>query len=130
VLALEVFVKRLAHARRHARSVVLGGLLASGVFSTDIAAAGAEDSVEACVAFHNESGEKRLLVHASNTCERRLSCTLDYTVLCEDVEGKQTSRSERREPFQLGKKGSQTLSLSAEACRQGWRIDELRWTCS
>jgi hypothetical protein len=110
--------------------MVLGVLLASGAFSTELAAADVEDSADACVVFHNESAEKRLLVHASNACERRLSCTLDYTVLCEDVQGKQTSRSERRAPFHLGKKGTQTLSLSAEACLQGWRIDELRWTCA
>ena len=110
--------------------MVLGVLLASGAFSTEIAAADAEDSADACVGFQNESGDKRLLVHARNACERRLSCSLDYSVLCEDVQGRQTSRSDRRATFQLGKKGTQTLSLSAEACLQGWRIDELRWTCA
>jgi hypothetical protein len=109
--------------------MVLGAALVGAVSSTDVAQAEVE-SVDACVTFQNESADKKLIVHASNACERRLSCTLDYTVLCEDVEGRQTSRSSRRAPFQLGKKGSRELSLSAEACHQGWRIDELSWTCS
>ncbi len=123
-------MKRPVCARRYARWMVFGVAVAGGALSTDVSAAQAEDDVDACVGFRNETAEKRLLVHARNSCERRLSCTLDYTVLCEDLEGKQTSRSAKRAPFQLGKKGTHELSLSAEACTQGWRIDELRWSCS
>lgn len=123
-------MKRLACARRSVRAMVLGCLLAGAPFSTVSRAAEPEDSVEACVAFRNETGDKRLLVQARNSCERRLSCSLDYTLLCEDTEGRPTSRTARRAAFQLGKKGSYELSLSAEACLRGWRIDELRWNCS
>lgn len=123
-------MKQLARARRCARWVVLGAALSGVAFSTDARSAEVEESADACVAFRNESADKQLRVHARNSCERRLSCTLDYTVLCEDAEGRQTSRSEKRTPFQLGKKGTHELTLSAEACMQGWRIDELRWTCS
>jgi len=104
--------------------------LAISVLATDAVAAEPTDTADACVGFQNEPGDKLLTIHASNSCERRLSCTLEYTVLCEDVAGKQTSRAAKRLPFQLGKKANQDLSLSAAACSQGWRIDDLSWTCS
>lgn len=104
------------------------GLLCA-TLATDAGAVEAE-SADACVGFQSEMGEKQLRVHARNSCDRRLSCALDYVVLCEDTEGKQTSRAARRATFQLAKQGNHELSLSAEACLQGWRVDELRWSCS
>jgi hypothetical protein len=106
--------------------------LALGSLSTNVQAAPLDDadSADACVGFENEVGDKLLTIHARNSCERRLSCTLDYTVLCEDSEGKQTSKAAKHMAFQLGKQGSQDLALSATSCKQGWRIDALEWTCS
>jgi hypothetical protein len=128
VASLEVSVKDLVSARGRARwSVLVFGFVFA--LAADVAAAEAEESADACVGFRNETLDKQLVIHASNSCERRLSCTLDYTVLCEDTQGKQTSRVAKRTPFQLEKQGSRDLSLSAEACHQGWRIDELRWNC-
>ena len=103
---------------------------AAFALATDAVAAETTESADACVGFDNETGDKLLLIHARNSCERRLSCTLDYTVLCEDVDGKRTSRTTKRAPFTLAKNGSQELSLSAAACKQGWRIDDLSWSCS
>jgi hypothetical protein len=123
-------VANLAHARRYARwSMLVFGLSCYAVSSDAIAAEPADD-VDACVGFRNETGDKLLTVHASNSCDRRLACTLDYIVLCEDTTEKQTSRASKRTTFVLGKQASHDLSLSAADCKQGWRIDDLRWTCS
>jgi hypothetical protein len=123
-------VKRWFCAHGRARALMLAGALGLGVLATDAAAAEVAEGVDACVTFRSESVEKQLVVHASNACERRLSCSLDYTLSCEDVNGKQTSRADKRLPFTLGKQGSRELSLSADACQQGWRIDGVRWDCS
>jgi len=103
--------------------------LAISSLAADAVAADPTETANDCVGFQNEPGDKLLLVHARNSCERRLSCTLEYTVLCEDVNGKQTSRAAKRTSFQLDKNASQDLSLSAAACAQGWRIDDVSWSC-
>jgi hypothetical protein len=87
------------------------------------------DTANACVGFQNRVGDKEIVVHAGNDCERRLACTLDYSVTCEDNAGKITSRSQKRSPFSLAPKGNAELTLSAADCKQGWSIDELVWKC-
>ena len=87
------------------------------------------DTANACVGFQNRVGDKEILVHAGNDCERRLACTLDYTVTCEDHTGKATSRVQGHTPFNLAPKGNADLTLSAADCKQGWSIDDLVWKC-
>ena len=87
------------------------------------------DTVNACVGFRNENGEKQLIVHATNDCKRRLSCSLAYSVRCEDNDRNVTSRAERHAPFDLASKGKAELTLSATNCSQGWAIDNLAWSC-
>jgi hypothetical protein len=87
------------------------------------------DTADACVGFHNDYGDKVIIVHASNGCERRLACRLDYTVRCEDNAGKVTSRAARQTSFALASKGDANLSLSATDCKQGWAIDDIAWNC-
>jgi hypothetical protein len=122
-----------AWARRCARAVTVGawlGLASISVSAPDAAAAEEKpESADACVSFHDEVGEKQLVVHATNDCKLRLSCRLDYTVRCTDLDGKQTSRLDRRAPFALPPQGKATVALSAESCRQGWAIDDFSWTC-
>jgi hypothetical protein len=87
------------------------------------------ETANACVGFQNAVGDKQLVVYADNDCERKLACTLDYVVRCEDNEQKVTSRLQKRALFDLAAKGDAQLTLSAAACKQGWAIDELAWTC-
>jgi hypothetical protein len=87
------------------------------------------DTANACVGFQNRVGDKELVVHAGNDCERRLACTLAYSVTCEDNAGKVTSRAQKQSPFNLAPKGDAELTLSAADCKQGWAIDDLAWKC-
>lgn len=87
------------------------------------------DTANACVGFQNRVGDKEIAVHAGNDCDRRLTCTLDFSVTCEDNAGKVTSRVQKRSPFNLAPKGKAELTLSAAECKQGWAIDELVWNC-
>jgi hypothetical protein len=96
-----------------------------------VASAWADDAetANACVGFQNDYGDKQITVHASNGCERRLACTLDYNVRCEDNDGKVTSRAAKQAFFALPPKGRADVSLSAAHCKQGWAIDDLAWSC-
>lgn len=87
------------------------------------------DTVNACVGFRSEEGEKLLIVHAKNDCRRALTCSLTYNVRCEDNDRNVTSRAEKKTPFELASKGKTQLTLSATGCLQGWAIDNLAWTC-
>jgi hypothetical protein len=87
------------------------------------------DTANACVGLQNAVGDRQLVIHAGNDCERKLSCTLDYSVRCEDNQQKETSRVQKRALFSLPAKGNAELTLSAATCKQGWAIDDLAWTC-
>ena len=87
------------------------------------------DTANACVGFQNDYGDRVITVHASNGCERRLACSLDYVVRCEDNAGKVTSRDAKRNFFALAPRGKADISLSAAHCKQAWAIDDLAWSC-
>ncbi|MDF3067912.1 MAG: hypothetical protein K0R38_3513 [Polyangiaceae bacterium] len=87
------------------------------------------ETADACVSFHDETVDKALVVEATNSCQLRLSCRLDYTVRCTDLDGKQTRKVDKRAPFSLAPKSQVKVTLSASTCQQGWRIDDFSWTC-
>ena len=109
--------------RRAARPIGLA-LLALGTQN----AAAAEPAAD-CVGFEKEEGEKQLAFHATNACDKRLECRLSYALRCEDNDGKITSTATPRLAFQLTPKGELALKLSAASCKQGWRIDDVAWSC-
>lgn len=100
--------------------------------SRSVSAQGEEkpETADACVSFHEETVDRALVVEATNSCQLRLSCRLDYTVRCTDLDGKQTSKQDKRAPFALAPKSAAKVTLSASSCQQGWRIDDFSWTCS
>ena len=101
------------------------GRLGVPVAHADAPAPNASD----CMSFQNEVQEKSIVVHASNICERKLSCSLDFVLRCEDNAGKVTSSTKGRARFALAAHGAENLELSAEACKQGWSIDDVSWIC-
>ena len=108
----------------------LGGSPSVGIRTAEAAQA---NTANACVGFQNQVVDKQLIIHASNDCELRLACRLDYSLSCEDNQGHVTSRVQKQSPFKLAPKGQADLTLSAEACQRqrqpGWAIDELIWNC-
>jgi hypothetical protein len=87
------------------------------------------DTADACAGFQNDYGDRVITVHASNGCQRRLACSLDYVVRCEDNDGKVTSRDAKRSYFALAPQGKADITLSAAHCQRGWAIDNLAWSC-
>lgn len=108
--------------------VIFGG----GSFAVHVPSAHADEATpnaSDCMSFQNDVQEKSIVVHASNVCEKKLSCSMSYVVRCEDNAGKQTSRSPGTARFTLGAHGATEVSLSAEQCKQGWSIDDVAWVC-
>jgi len=70
-----------------------------------------------CMSFQNEIQEKSIVVHASNVCDRKLSCALRFVVRCEDNEGKPTGVSYvDRKTRQEVQARAKVVVLCASAC--------------
>lgn len=82
-----------------------------------------------CMSFQNDVQEKTIVVHASNVCERKLSCSMSYVVRCEDNGGKRTSSTRGSAHFALAAHAAGDVTMSAEQCKQAWSIDDVAWTC-
>ncbi len=86
-----------------------------------------EDPV--CVSFQKSEAGKSLLFEATNGCDKKLACHMSWSVRCEENDGSLTSRETRSARFTLAPSGTDSLTLSAEACKQSWRIDDIAWGC-
>jgi hypothetical protein len=122
--------------RRWIRACALSGLgvtiFGGGLGVVHVPSAHADEvtpNASDCMSFQNDVQEKSIVVHASNVCDRKLSCSLSYVVRCEDNTGKQTSRSPGNARFALGAHGAADVPMSAEPCKQGWSIDDVAWVC-
>lgn len=120
-----------ALARHFARIFIVSAAFGLVCTPLSVSAQGeaAPETADACVSFHDEAVDRGLVVEASNDCQLRLTCRLDYTVRCTDLDGKQTSKADKRAPFALSPKSKTKVTLSASSCQQGWRIDDFSWTC-
>jgi hypothetical protein len=127
----EAFVNEQGRAPKTARRLALVFSLLAVPLAEGVAAAEeAPDNANDCVSFRTQLGNKQLLIHVENSCDIKLSCSLDYVVRCSSNDGSASFRSSRQKAFKLGGKGQHDLSLSAEACKQSWEIDQITWTCS
>ncbi len=82
-----------------------------------------------CMSFQNDVQEKAIVVHASNVCERKLSCSMSYVVRCEDNGGNKTSSTNGSAHFALAAHAATEIPMSADQCKQGWSIDDVSWAC-
>ena len=121
--------------RRFVCALIIGSVPAVGVpgfngmQTRDARADDAQPNVSECMSFRNEVMEKSIVVRAKNECNRKLSCSLNYAIRCEDNHGKRTSSSAESAHFALGSDGSTELVLSAERCKQARTIDAVTWRC-
>jgi hypothetical protein len=106
------------------------GIGVIGGFSGVSATAHAQSEDESCVGFEKSDDDKAIVFEAKNSCDQKLSCQLSWVLSCEDSEGNVTTRTRKSARFSLSESGAHTLSLSAAACKQGWSIDDVAWSCS
>jgi hypothetical protein len=101
----------------------------NGIQTRDARADDARPDISDCMSFRNDTKDKSIVVQAKNECNRKLSCSLSYSVRCEDNHGKRTSSSAESTHFALASDASTELVLSAERCKQAWTIDDVAWRC-
>jgi|CXWL01.1.fsa_nt_gi hypothetical protein len=92
--------------------------------------ASAESSASDCVSVRSTELSTGLAFDIQNTCDKRLSCALTWTLTCENASGKATSKAAQQASFIVAGADTHPLTASSAACKDGWRIDDIAWTCS
>jgi hypothetical protein len=110
----------------------VGLALFSGLLATaSIGTAAAEETPNAsdCIGFEKNENDHNIQYSIENVCERKLSCRVSWKLTCEDKDGKATAKSTHKANVSLDASGSTSVTASAESCKQGWRIDDVSWSC-
>lgn len=108
-------------------------LLGVAAFLGVVGAAGpahAADSADACVNIQSAELGTGLAFDVHNTCDKRLSCALTWTLTCENASGKATSKSKQEARFLVSASDTHHTTGSAASCKDGWKIDDVSWDCA
>ena len=90
----------------------------------------AADSADACVNIQSAELGSGLTFDVHNTCDKRLSCALTWTLTCENASGKTTSKSKQEARFLVSASDTHHTTGSAASCKDGWKIDDVSWDCA
>lgn len=115
--------------RRAFPFVLLGVAAFVGVVSL-AGPAHAADSADACVNIQSAELGSGLAFDVHNTCDKRLSCALTWTLTCENASGKATSKSKQEARFLVSASDTHQTMGSAASCKDGWKIDDVSWECA
>lgn len=92
--------------------------------------ASAADSADECVNVTKTMSDDGLDFEVANHCDRSVTCSIRWTLACENDSGKTTSTKAEAASFALGKDVSKHASGSAKSCKNNWRIDDIDWSCA
>jgi hypothetical protein len=90
----------------------------------------AADSADACVAIRSAQMSSGLAFDVENTCEKKLSCALTWTLTCENASGKTTSKAKQEARFVLSASDTHHTTGSAATCKDSWKIEDVSWDCA
>jgi hypothetical protein len=82
-----------------------------------------------CLHFEKSQQQKTLVYEVASSCEKKQVCSIAWSVQCEDNEGNVTERSRKSDRFTLETEAKVSVRLSAENCKQAWRIDDVSYKC-
>jgi hypothetical protein len=115
---------------RRALPLLLSGLAVIAAVVGTAAPASAADSADACVDIKSAQMSSGLAFDVQNSCEKRLSCALTWTLTCENASGKTTSKAKQEARFVISESDTHHTSGSAAACKDSWKIEDVSWTCA
>jgi hypothetical protein len=82
-----------------------------------------------CLHFEKSEREKTIIYAVESSCEKKQTCSISWEVQCEDEKGAISDRSYKTKRFILDRDGKASIELSAESCKQAWRIDDVNYKC-
>lgn len=115
---------------RRAFPLILVGVAALVMGGGAAGSAHAAESAEACVNIQSAELGTGLAFDVQNTCDKRLSCALTWTLTCENASGKATSKVKQEARFLVSASDTHRMTGSAATCRDGWKIDDVSWSCA
>jgi hypothetical protein len=108
--------------------VAMAGVL--GLVSMTGSAQAAPESADACVNIRSQQISEGLTFDLENSCEKRLSCALTWTLTCTNASGKVTATSKQEARFQIGASATHHTTGSSSTCKDSWKIDDVSWDCA
>lgn len=90
----------------------------------------AAESANDCVLLREGMNDEGLTLAIDNNCDRRLTCSLTWTVQCESATGRVTRRTKDAVRLVVDASGSRSATASAKACGDNWRIEDVGWDCA
>lgn len=118
---------------RRASPSLFSFFVAAGVVAAVAAVATparAADSADECVNIRSAELGTGLSFDVQNRCEKRLTCALTWTLTCENASGKATSKTRQEARFDIAASDSHATTGSAASCKDGWKIDDVSWSCA
>ena len=87
-------------------------------------------SASDCVTILRSENATGLDLRVNNACEKNLACDLRWTVSCETSKGAVTATRAGASRVNVAAAGQSQLSASAAACKEGWSVSDVTWTCA
>lgn len=110
-------------------SLVLGLPLLS-VIGLSAPPAHAAESADECVRLRESQQSAGLALDVDNNCDRRLACSVSWTVQCQTESGKVTRSSKDGARFVVAASQSARAFASTSSCGDNWKIEDVSWDCS
>lgn len=114
------------------RTIALSSLAILGLLATSATprSASAATSADECVAIYKTPEPTGIDFELQNNCDKRLSCSLGWTLKCESDAGKVTRSARLGKSFVVTAATSHHEAASSASCNGNWRIDDVTWSCS
>lgn len=90
----------------------------------------AADSADECVRLRQSPREGGLSLDVDNHCDRRLACSVAWTVACQTERGRTTRTSKERARFVVAASESAHAFASTKTCGDNWSVDDVTWECA
>jgi hypothetical protein len=114
--------------KRTFRSLPMIGAAALVILSS--ARLRAAETADDCVHLLRSQLSTGISITLSNACSENLTCSMSWTVQCENAAGKVSSRERGSKRFNVAAGEGENVMASAEKCSNGWSVDDVNWSCA
>ena len=105
-------------------------LFVLALVSVTAAAQATPESADACLRVQSAPLTEGLAFDLENSCAKRLTCALTWTLTCTNASGKKTAKAKQEARFQIGASDTHHTTGSSSSCKDSWKIDDVSWDCA
>lgn len=115
---------------RRLLSFVFAAVVAMTGIATVSSPAQAADSADECVSLQSAALTTGLALDVQNACAKRLTCSVSWTLTCQNASGQTTSKAKQEARFVIDASDSHHTTGSAASCKDSWKIEDVSWGCA